>query len=313
MCRCGLLRPSPVLAPAVCSPWGLPVDTCVSCEARKASPGLGGARRGKPRMHPRAPTARPSHAAPPTLLSPPCSSAFPARPAEQSHTDLRATPKAQLMSTLHGRAAGPRDNEPGIVEYTQDGGVLFTTAESSCPAVASLLQLEKAAGSYIAGLGPASAKPGAGGGRRRPFVARGGKGPRGQLAPRALVLIDTASGCRYKVGGRGLVGLVLRGMGNVVWPAGCCTSPAGCGWPGRSDLCLRSPGSLQSPPCFQMSEFSKTQRHACPGCPHPGRPLPRAPARARRWCQLRAPSSRCTRRANTLCWQLASWARSRGA
>lgn len=91
--------------------------------------------------------------------------------------------------------------EPGIVEYTQDGGVLFTTAETACPAVASLLQLEKAAGSYLPGLGPASARFAAGGGRRQPYVARGSKGQRGQLSPRALVLIDTASGSRFKVTG----------------------------------------------------------------------------------------------------------------
>ncbi|PRW32830.1 hypothetical protein C2E21_8028 [Chlorella sorokiniana] len=116
----------------------------------------------------------------------------------QSHTDLRAPPKTQYLSTLHGRASGPRDMEPGIVEYTQDGGVLFTTAETACPAVASLLQLEKAGGSYLAGLGPASARFAAGGSRRQPYVARGGRGQRGQLSPRALVLIDTASGSRFK-------------------------------------------------------------------------------------------------------------------
>ncbi len=86
--------------------------------------------------------------------------------------------------------------------------MLFTTAETACPAVASLLQLEKAGGSYLAGLGPSSARSAAGGGRRQPFVARGGKGQRGQLSPRALVLIDTASGCRFKVGA---CGWVLRG------------------------------------------------------------------------------------------------------
>lgn len=89
-----------------------------------------------------------------------------------------------------------------MVEYTQDGGVLFTTAETACPAVASLLQLEKAGGSYLAGLGPSSARSAAGGGRRQPHVVRGGKGQRGQLAPRALVMIDTASGSRFKVGNR---------------------------------------------------------------------------------------------------------------
>ncbi len=34
----------------------------------------------------------------------------------QAHTDLRAPPKAQYLSTLHGRASGPGNIEPGIVE-----------------------------------------------------------------------------------------------------------------------------------------------------------------------------------------------------
>lgn len=167
-----------------------------------------------------------THSAVPLGLTPTtCCPALP-RPSPQSHTDLRAPPKAQYLSTLHGRAAGPGNLEPGVVEYTQDGGVLFTTAETACPAVASLLQLEKAGGSYLAGLGPSSARSAAGGGRRQPHVVRGGKGQRGQLAPRALVMIDTASGSRFKVrnhsgegrSGRGVVG---QGSRQVVSAAGC--------------------------------------------------------------------------------------------
>jgi hypothetical protein len=88
------------------------------------------------------------------------------------------------------------------VEYTQDGGVIITSADSSCPAVAALLGHEKVAGSYLEGLGPATSMPRGGGGsasgRKQPFISRGGRGQKGQLAPRALVLIDTNSGCRYK-------------------------------------------------------------------------------------------------------------------
>ena len=80
---------------------------------------------------------------------------------------------------------------------SQDGGVLFTTADASCSAVAALLSAEKAAGSYLEGLGPAGVRPRGG---ARAAVVRGGRGPpRGRpLAPRALVLIDTATGCRFK-------------------------------------------------------------------------------------------------------------------
>ncbi|KAL4448863.1 hypothetical protein ABPG77_007580 [Micractinium sp. CCAP 211/92] len=117
----------------------------------------------------------------------------------QAHTDLRASPGTPLLSTQHGRAAGPRALEAGVVEYSQDGGVLFTTGETSCPAVAALLSAEKAAGAYLPGLGPAGARA-AGAGRRGAALVRGGRGPRGKtaLAPRALVMIDTSSGRRYK-------------------------------------------------------------------------------------------------------------------
>lgn len=114
----------------------------------------------------------------------------------QSHTDLRPPPTAPLLSTLHGRASGMRTGEPGVVEYTQDGGVLLTTGDTSCPAVAALLGHEKAAGAYLEGLGPRAAKPRTGGSRRQPFISHGGRGQRGQLAPRALVMIDSTSGCR---------------------------------------------------------------------------------------------------------------------
>ncbi|KAL4857432.1 Queuine tRNA-ribosyltransferase accessory subunit 2 [Chlorella vulgaris] len=120
----------------------------------------------------------------------------------QSHTDLRPSPTTSQSATVHGRPAAALSREPGIVEYTQDGGVIITSADSSCPAVAALLGHEKVAGSYLEGLGPATGMPrgGAGGasGRKQPFISRGGRGQKGQLAPRALVLIDTNSGCRYK-------------------------------------------------------------------------------------------------------------------
>ncbi|KAL4422825.1 hypothetical protein ABPG75_009022 [Micractinium tetrahymenae] len=133
-----------------------------------------------------------------------------------AHTDLRAPPTSPLLSTQHGRAAGPRAIEAGVVEYSQDGGVLFTTGETACPAVAALLGAEKAAGTYLEGLGPAAARPGGGGGGRRgAAVVRGGRGPRGKgaLAPRALVLIDTSSGCRYKA-------VPLEGIAESVHSAG---------------------------------------------------------------------------------------------
>lgn len=132
-------------------------------------------------------------------LTPP----HPLRSAPQAHTDLRAPPSTPLLSTQHGRAAGPRALEPGVVEYSQDGGVLFTTGEARCPTVAALLGAEKASGTYLAGLGPAGARVG-GAARRGAALVRGGRGPRGKaaLAPRALVLIDTSSGRRYKASTR---------------------------------------------------------------------------------------------------------------
>ena len=71
----------------------------------------------------------------------------------QSHVDLRP-----LRPTP---AAGPGERsmrhnsvEQVVVEYSQDGGVLFTTGDSSCPAVAALLALERGAGSYLDGIAP---------------------------------------------------------------------------------------------------------------------------------------------------------------
>jgi hypothetical protein len=120
-------------------------------------------------------------------------------PAVQSHTDLRPAPAAPLLHSAHGRPAGLRAIEPTIVEYTQDGGVLMTSADASCPAVAGLLGQERAAGGYLAGLGPAAAQLLGAGRSRGPVLVHGGHGRRGQLAPRALVLIDAATGCRWSL------------------------------------------------------------------------------------------------------------------
>lgn len=126
--------------------------------------------------------------------------------------------------------------------------MIFTTADSSCPAVASLLQLERAAGSYLAGLGPASVAggSGSGGARRAPFVARGGKGARGQLAPRALVLIDASTGCRWA-----LPRLQLA-------EPGCL--------PGKCLQTLRSPAHPSAPPTTRTAARSpQVQGGTCGG------------------------------------------------
>lgn len=46
------------------------------------------------------------------------------------------------------------------MEYSQEGSVVYTIADSSCPAVAKLLRLEREGGTYLAGLGPARAREG---------------------------------------------------------------------------------------------------------------------------------------------------------
>lgn len=124
----------------------------------------------------------------------------------QSHTDLRPAPRSANASSFTGRSTRPGDSEQVIVEYIQSGDVLFTGADSSCPGTASLLKAEKAAGTYLSGLGCSSVGKG---GRGVPYVSRPGKGTSGtgrggagsssgSLAPRALICIDSETGKRYK-------------------------------------------------------------------------------------------------------------------
>ena len=132
----------------------------------------------------------------------------------QSHTDLRPPPRTANASSFTGRTTRPGDSEQVIVEYIQSGDVLFTGADSSCAGTASLLRAEKAAGTYLSGLGCSSVGKGGKGG---PFLSKPGKGPtatgRGSsastsrsggssnsegIAPRALICIDSETGKRYK-------------------------------------------------------------------------------------------------------------------
>lgn len=116
----------------------------------------------------------------------------------QSHTDLRPPPRTSLPHHLAARAHRAPDIEQVIVEYIQSGESLFAGADASCAAVASLLRAERAAGTYLPGLGPrGAARRGAGGGPAVSVPGRGG-GAGVPLAPRALVLIDAATGRRYK-------------------------------------------------------------------------------------------------------------------
>lgn len=117
----------------------------------------------------------------------------------QSHTDLRPSPRVSPATTFTGRVTRPSDNEQVVVEYIQSGDVLFTGADACCPTTASLLSAEKAAGTYLQGLGPAAVGRG-GSSRSGPVITRQGNGggSRAAVAPRALVCIDVATGRRFK-------------------------------------------------------------------------------------------------------------------
>lgn len=232
-------------------------------------------------------------------------------PHPQAHTDLRASPGTPLLSTQHGRAAGPRALEAGVVEYSQDGGVLFTTGETSCPAVATLLGAEKAAGTYLPGLGPAGARA-AGAGRRGAALVRGGRGPRGKtaLAPRALVMIDTSSGRRYKASGRARgaqgtsqgVAACRGGRAGVDAAAGTATTPlVACAPDPACAGCLLPATCLPSaPPCLALSPCRQCRWKACPS---------RCTLRGSTWWQLWRSWGPATQTASTAplwCWTLAA-------
>ena len=93
------------------------------------------------------------------------------------------------------------DPEPGIVcplqvEYTQSGQVFFTVGDAlHCEPASRLLQLERAAGTYLPGLGPSLPGRLKAGRQVEPTGSGRASGP---VAPRALVCIDAASGERYR-------------------------------------------------------------------------------------------------------------------
>jgi hypothetical protein len=120
----------------------------------------------------------------------------------QSHVDLRPPPRRAATSAISGRLTRPPDSDPVIVEYVQSGEVLMTVGDSSCPSTAALLWAERAAKTYLEGLGPsrstitttAPVMPSTT--RKQAGSAR--RGQRSSIAPRALILIDTATGKRFK-------------------------------------------------------------------------------------------------------------------
>lgn len=116
-----------------------------------------------------------------------------------SHTDLRMPPRQAPSTVFSGRTLRPSDTEHVIVEYVQSGEVLFTSADASCTATGALLRAEKSAGTYLSGLGPRGA-PRTGSKHTPTLVLPGnGSGPRhADVAPRALVCIDAATGRRFK-------------------------------------------------------------------------------------------------------------------
>lgn len=121
----------------------------------------------------------------------------------QSHVDLRPPPRRAATSAISGRLTRPPDSDPVIVEYVQSGEVLMTVGDSSCPTTAALLWTERAAKTYLEGLGPSrstnttvSAPVMPSSTRKQAGSAR--RGQRSSIAPRALILIDTATGKRFK-------------------------------------------------------------------------------------------------------------------
>ena len=118
----------------------------------------------------------------------------------QSHVDLRPPPRRAASSAISGRLTRPPDSDPVVVEYVQSGEILMTLGDSICPATAALLRSERTAKTYVEGLGPSSTTT-----TRRQRLqqstaqsTRRGQKAKSNIAPRALILIDTATGERFK-------------------------------------------------------------------------------------------------------------------